>query len=104
MLGGLPNPCHPVCEAEVPSPREGHTNEGATRLLLPLVRRGGYKKKSMTQPDYDRIAEALNQAMHRTPTVAGRVDVGEAMKLLGYEFDSTDVRFNFTRFIEICLK
>ena len=62
------------------------------------------KETTMTQPDYDRIAKALNQAMHRTPTVAGRVDVGEAMKLLGYEFDSTDVRFNFTRFIEICLK
>ena len=57
----------------------------------------------MTQPDYDRIAKALNQAIRRTPS-AGKKDVGEAMKVLAYEFSGTDVRFSITRFLEICLK
>jgi hypothetical protein len=57
----------------------------------------------LTQPDYDRIAEALNRAMHRTPS-AGKFHVGEAVKVLAYEFSAADVRFDIARFVEYCLK
>lgn len=57
----------------------------------------------MTQPDYDRIAEALNRVMHDT-TWKGEPSLGVAMRELAHEFDSTDVRFDVTRFLNTCLK
>ena len=57
----------------------------------------------MTQLDYDRIAETLNRVMHRALTT-GEAGIGEAMKELANEFDSTDVRFDVTRFLNTCLK
>ena len=58
----------------------------------------------LTQLDYDRIAEAINRAVHRTLLCDRELALGEAIKELVNEFDSTDVRFDVTRFFNTCHK
>lgn len=57
----------------------------------------------MTQPDYDRVAKAVNRALKRTLN-RRRDGLGEAIKELANEFHFTDVKFDTTRFFKTCLK